>query len=150
MTIWFPSEIFYFCPTCLVAFARNETSASFGQQYLIWMKYTSFFNQTKHINKETTKNQNTNKEIELLQLLFISCKGLGLGRVKTGPVKIAKFQSLKIIDMLSFLIYMSELWSFRNFLNFDTVSILKHVVWPQSNLVQGIFAFFGCFWCLIG
>ena len=31
-------------------------------------------------------------------------KGLGLERVKIGPVKIAKFQSWKIIDVLSFLI----------------------------------------------
>ena len=33
-----------------------------------------------------------------------SVKGLGLGRIKIGPVKIAKLQSQKMIDLLSFLI----------------------------------------------
>ena len=62
-------------------------------------------------------------------------KGLGL----IGPVKFTKFQSRKIIGVLS------ELRSFRNLLNFDAVSILKHAVRPQSELWLDIFAFFACF-----
>ena len=34
-------------------------------------------------------------------------KGLGFGWVKIGPIKIAEFQSQKIIDVLSFVIYMN-------------------------------------------
>ena len=66
----------------------------------------------------------------LLNQCVVFCKGLGSGRVK-----IAKFQSRKIIDVLSVLTCLNfDLRSFRNLLNFDAVSILKHVVRPQSDL----------------
>ena len=36
--------------------------------------------------------------------MFVMYKGLGSGKVKTGPVKVAKFQPRKIIEVMSFLI----------------------------------------------
>ena len=54
-------------------------------------------------------------------------KGLGSGRDKISPVKIAKFQ-LQKNHRFVVIFNMSELRSFRNFFNFDAVSVLKHVV----------------------
>ena len=42
------------------------------------------------------------------QLTLEMVKGIGSGRVKIGPVKIVKFQSRKIIDVVSFLICLNS------------------------------------------
>ena len=53
-------------------------------------------------------------------------KGLGSGRVKIDTAKIAKFQSRKIIDVLSCLICLD--FDLSETFKFDAVSILKHIL----------------------
>ena len=78
--------------------------------------------------------------VALLYKLWWKCqkveKGLGSGRVKIGPVKFAKFQSGKIINVLSFLIC----------LNFDLEKSFKFWVGrPQNELGKAFLYFLAVF-----